>query len=147
MWENLIQKLKSILSANTLISEVFDYEEVNFKKDPTAVIVPSDNSSEFVSNIDNERVYAFDIYLFVERGGVVNNDQRVDMAMRELVDSVIDDLDKNWQLTGLTLNNGYSMLYMESAPSSWGYASREMLYRMAQIKVSVHLNIDIDLIS
>jgi len=50
-------------------------------------------------------------------------------------------------LSGLTLKTGYQMLMMEAAPSQWGYANRENLYRMSEIIVRVHLNVDTNLIS
>jgi len=147
MWENLIVKLKSILVANTLIQETYDYEVAKFEGQPSAVVVPSDSTGEFTTSLDNERVYAFSIFLFVARGDNYYPDNVADRVLRQLVDSVLDDLDKNWQMTNTTLATGYSMLYMESAPSSWGYSNREMVYRMAEIKIKIHLSVDTNLIS
>ena len=147
MWENLIAKIKAIMEANTLVQETYDYEIEKFEGQPSAVIVPSDNSGEFTTTTDNERVYAFSVFLFVARGDDYYTDKTADIVMRELVDSVLDDFDKNWRLTGLTLSTGYSMLYMEAAPSSWGYVDREMVYRMAEITLRIHLDVDTSLIS
>jgi len=147
MFDNLIAKIKSILVANEEIQEVYDYEEVKFEGQPSAVVVPSDNSGDFTSNADNERTYGIKVYLFVARGENYYTDKKCEQVMRSLVDTVIDDFDKNWQLTGLTLNTGYSMLFMESAPSAWGYADREMAYRMAEIDLKIHLNVDVNNIS
>jgi len=147
MWENLIAKIKSILVANDEIQEVYDYEEIKFEGQPSAVVVPSDNSGDYSSNIDNERVYGIKVYLFVARGENYYKDKKCDEVMRNLVDTVMDDFDKAWQLTGLELNTGYSMLFMEAVPSSWGYADREMAYRMAEIDLKIHLNVDVNQIS
>ena len=147
MWENIIKKINEILKANTLIEETYDYEEVKFEGQPSAVVVPSDSSGEYTSNVDNERVYAVTVFLFVARGENYYNDKECESVMRELVDSVVDDFDKNWQLTGLELNTGYSMLYVEASPSAWGYSNREMVYRMAQIDLKIHLNVDVNNIS
>ena len=132
MWENLIAKIKAIMEANTLIQETYDYEIEKFEGQPAAVIVPSDNTG---------------VFLFAAKGDNYYTDKTAEIVMRELVDSVLDDFDKNWRLTGLTLSTGYSMLYMEAAPSSWGYIEREMVYRMAEITLRVHLNVDTSLIS
>ncbi len=147
MWSNIIAKIKSILDSNSLIQESYDYEEVNFKGQPAVVIVPSDNESNFTTNIDNERVYGVTVFLFVARGENYYKDKKCDEVMRNLVDSVIDDFDKDWQLDGLELNTGYAMLYMEASPSSWGYINREMAYRMAQIDLKIHLNVDVNQIT
>ena len=94
MWSNIIAKIKSILDSNSLIQESYDYEEVNFKGQPAVVIVPSDNESNFTTNIDNERVYGVTVFLFVARGENYYKDKKCDEVMRNLVDSVIDDFDK-----------------------------------------------------
>jgi len=144
MWENIIAKIKSILDANTLVQETYDYEEIKFEGQPCAVVVPSDNNSDYSSNVDNERVYGVKVYLFVARGENYYKDSVCESVTRELVDSVLDDFDKNWQLSGIELTTGYSMLYMEAAPSIWGYSNREMAYRMAQIDLRIHLNVDVN---
>jgi len=147
MWENLIEKLKAILVANDKLQEVYAYEVEKFEGQPSAVIVPSDNDSEYSTTVDNSRVYAFSVFLFVARGDNFYSDSEADRVLRALVDSVLDDFDSDWQLSGLTLNTGYSMLFMEAAPSSWGYTDREMVYRMAEITLRVHLNVNTDLIN
>jgi len=147
MWGKIIEKIKSILDANGLIQETYDYEEIKFEGQPSAVVVPSDNTGDYTSNIDNERVYGLNVFLFVARGENYYTDKECDRVMRNLVDSVLDDFDKSWQLDGLELTTGYSMLYMEAAPSAWGYADREMAYRMAQIDLKIHLNVDVNQIT
>ena len=146
MWEKLIEKIKGILDANDLIQETYDYEVAKFEGQPAVVVVPSDSEGEYSTSNDNERVYAFSVFLFVARGDNYYSDSEADRVMRTLVDSVIDNFDSNWQLTGLELNTGYSMLYMEAAPSSWGYVDREMSYRMAEITLRIHLDVDTNLI-
>lgn len=147
MWQNLLVKLKAILTANTLIQEVYDYEVSDFNGQPAVVIVPSDSEGEYSNTIDNERIYAFSVFVFVARAKEYYTDEKCDVVMRSLVDSILDDFDKNWQLTGLVVPTGYSMLYMESAPSMWGYANREMVYRMAEIKLRVHIYVDTTVIT
>lgn len=147
MFENIIKALKAILSANNLLQEVYDYEVADFNGQPAAVIVPSQNEGSYSSVNDNERVYAFNLFLFVARNSKQYDDEKCEKIMRELVDSVIDDFDKNWQLTGITLSTGYQLPFVEAVPSAWGYIKRETLYRMATINLKVHLVVDTTLIS
>jgi len=147
MWQLLSNYLKTLLVANTDIQEVFDYEVNDFNGQPAAVIVASDNESAFVTTAHNERVYAFSLFLFVARGESGFTDKKCDDVLRQLVDGAMDDLDKNWQVSGISLPTGYEMLFMEAAPSVWGYSNREMLYRMAEIKIRIHTYINTELIT
>lgn len=149
MWEDLITKLKSKLTANTLIQEVYDYVESNFNGDPVAIIVPSDNEGDYHSTTENTRIYAFKIFLFVSRGNEGGNlsDINSDKAMRQLVDSVLDDFDKDYYLTGFTNPTGYTLLMIEAVNGAWGYAGADMKYRFAEINIRCHVNVDTTLIT
>jgi hypothetical protein len=147
MWEKLSNHLKAILEANTLLSSVYDYEEGEFNEQPVAVIVPSDSEGEFTTTLQNEEVYAFNVFLFVQIGDTFYTKKEADAVLRELVDNVKRDFDKNWSLTGLSMETGYNMLFMETAPSAWGYSSRENVYRMAELQLKVHLSVDTNLIT
>jgi len=153
MWENLSKKLKSLLKANTLIQEVYDYEPSNFGGDPVATLVPSSNESDYSTTAENERVYAFMLTLWIKRTDKPNDEAKVEAMMRELVDSVLDDLDKSYTLgagtpgDSLVSKTGYDMLYMEASPSSWVYTDRETLYRGAEIDLRIHFDVNVNLIN
>lgn len=146
MWTILLNKLKTLLDSNTLIQETYDYEMEGFKGSPVATITPSDNASEYSSTKENRRIYAFTIRLFVMRGGAITN-QKCDSTMRNLTDSVLDDLDKNWNLSGISNPTGYQFLLLKAMPSQWGYAGREMEYRVAEIKIQCVVDVDTTLIT
>ena len=145
MFENIISKIKSILVANTLIQNVYDFEKADSIGTPFATVTPSANESDYHSTTENARTYAFNIRLFVERTGKTTP-ETADTAMRALCDSVLDDLDKNYTLTGTTTKTGYTLLFMRATPSQWGYAGREMEYRVAEIKVQVVVIVDVNAI-
>lgn len=145
MWQKLSDKIKSILQANTLIQEVYDYEHERFNGDPAVTLTPSSNESDYSTTTENERVYAFKILIFVDR--TARGDTDSERIMRALVDSVLDDLDKNYTLSGIVANTGYTMLYTEAMPSMWGYVERENIYRVAEITVRCHLDVDVTQIS
>lgn len=146
MWELLIKKIQSILTANSLLSNVYIFENADFEADPVATITPSANENAFTTTIENGRTYAFTIRLFKDRGGQIKPED-AEEAMRQLVDSVLDDLDKNWALSGMNVPTGYTFLFMDAAPSAWGYIDRETQLRVAEINVRCNFSIDTTTIS
>lgn len=146
MISNLITKLSALLSANTLLQKVYTYERANPEGTPFATITPSGNENEFATTAENDRVYAFLLRLYVERKGQTTEEE-TEAAMAELVDSVLDDLDSNWQLSGLPVPAGYTFIQMSAAPSRWGYVGRENEYRVAEVVVRCRVYVDITAIS
>ncbi|HLB57765.1 MAG TPA: hypothetical protein VJL60_03015 [Gammaproteobacteria bacterium] len=145
MWTQLNEKLKTILEANTKIQEVYDWEKEQFNGDPVATLSAASNESNYATTSENVRVYSFSIKLFVNRNN--RTDQDSERIMRELVDTVVDDLDKNYTLTGINNPAGKTLLFIEAIPSAWGYVELDGIYRMAEIIVKAHINIDLNLIS
>lgn len=147
MFEKISTKLKAILEANDLIQEVHDFEASELSGSPVAIVIPSGNESDFSSTTENRRTYGFVIRLYVDRLSGNTNERETETTMRELVDTVLDDLDKDYQLSGLDVNTGYCLLWSSASPSAWGYAGRENIYRVAEITVSVHFDVDTELIN
>lgn len=144
MFRNLINKLKSILDANSLIQVVYTYERENPDGTPFATITPSANENDYLTTTENRRVYAFTIRIFVERKGQTTV-EGTEQTMRDLMDTVLDDLDSNHQLSGLSIPSGYTFLFMEAVPSRWAYTgSRENEYRVAEIAVRCHVMVDVN---
>lgn len=147
MLEKLSTYFKSLLTSNNLIQEVFDYEASDISGSPSATVTPSGNANDYHSTTENHRRYAFVIRLYVRRGSTADNEKRTEQAIRELVDTVLDDLDKNHQLLGLQNQTGYTFLFMRAAPSQWGYAGRELEMRVAEIALTVDFHVDVTAIS
>lgn len=148
MWEISSKFLKTeILDQNSLVAEGYDYERTQLEATPVYTLTPSVNESDYVTTTENRRVYAFMLRLFVERQSGSDEEKTAEDAMRELVDSVLDDLDKNHRLSGMDTKTGYQYLYMEAAPSVWGYAGRESEYRVAEIIIRLHFDIDVNVVT
>ena len=146
MLEVIVQKIKSILDANDLLQASYSFENQSPNAAPFATITPSANESDYDTTTENRRVYAFLIRLYNERGGQIEPED-AESAMREHNDSVINDLDKDFNLSGIENPTGLTFLFMEAAPSSWGYIDEPAQYRIAEITVRCHVNVDINLIS
>lgn len=148
MWEIASKYIKEqILDQNDKVANGYDYEAVQLDASPVYTLTPSVNESDYVTTTENRRVYAFMLRLFVERQSGATEEYTAEAAMRELVDEVLDDLDKNHRLSGMDTKPGYCYLYMEAAPSVWGYAGREAEYRMAEVVIRLHFDIDVNVIS
>lgn len=145
MWTKLIEKLAEILTANVKIQATFDYEPDEMTGSPIAIIVPSSNEGDYSTTETNVRVYAFNLKLYVNR--TKNNKNDADRILRNLVDTVLDDFDKNYLLTGVEQPTGYTFINLFALPSSWGYAGLADEYRVAEINVRCRVVVDVRAIS
>jgi len=147
MWDKLTKKLKSILEANDLITNTYTFEASELSGTPIATLTPSSNENDYATTTENTRVYAYMLRLYVDRPSGEDEEYKSEMAMKGLVDSVLDDLDKNHRLSGLGTKTGYTFLLLEATPSVWGYAGRENEYRVAEIIIRSHFAVDINQIT
>jgi len=141
----LLNKITSILSDNDKISAVFNYEAEQFNEDPTAVVTVSGNESDYSTTKENERIYAFNLKLFVSRSD--REAKESDRVLRDLVDSVLDDFDKDYYFVGLEVPTGYTMINVFATPSSWGYSGREDEFRVAEVAIKCRVSVDVTNIS
>lgn len=148
MFTVLLEKIYNILNSNNLIQEVHTYEVGQFDGEPAAVIVPSGNDSDYATFAENSRIYAFNVRLYVARDSRSGESQKqADRVLRALVDSVLDDFDRDYLFDGLTVPTGYTMINVFALPSQWGYAGREDNYRVAEIVVRCRVRVDVTAIS
>lgn len=146
MFENLIkflqQKLKN--DVNSDFADVYTYEVEEFNGDPVAIITPSGNESDYFTNKDNNRVYAFKILILVNR--VKRTKDGAETVLRSIVSEVIDMFDKDYTLTGLECPIGYTFINVFATPSQWGYLGAEQEYRVAEIALRCRVSVDVNLI-
>ena len=145
MWTELLEKLKAILTANENIQEVYDYVPDRFNGDPVAIITPSENDNDYHTTNENLRVYSFSINLYVSRTAKTN--KVADANMRILVNSVLDDYDKNWNLSTTVDPTGYTFLNLFAVPSAWGYSGEKDEYRASEIIVRARVAVDVNQIT
>lgn len=146
----MLNKLADILGVNTLIKEVHKWEVEEFHGDPACTIVPSENANDYQTNEENVRVYVFSVKLFVNRTitpAGKDPKSEADRKLRNLVDSVLDDFDKNYTLTGLVNPTGYTFINLFAMPSAWGYSGREDEFRSCEVLVRCRVSVDLSAIS
>jgi hypothetical protein len=91
-------KLNTLTGSGKLLQVVYQQHTTDFSGFPAATYEPSGNTSDFYTNTDNLRAYAFDIYIHQEianagRANAVN-------ILAAAVDAVIAAFDADYNLGG-----------------------------------------------
>ena len=149
MWENIIQKLKTLIGEIDGIYEIFTYEAEKFNGSPSCTITPAENESDYSTNEENTRIYAFNIRLFVNRENAPSGQVSeiwADKLLRGLCDEILNKLDKNYSLSGIENTTGNTFINLAATPSVWGYSLREQEYRSCEINVRARVRVDVNLI-
>lgn len=148
-WSVIRPQLKTLYEnlesgGSSVFVEVKSYPKLDFSGYPSAYIIPSDQESDYETNIENERFYSFITRIFYE-----TKDTSVETALdkiEEAVDAVIDAIDQEdkrnvGRVVGINLPAKYTFLSIEATPSQWGELPTEMLI-MAEVRVKVRVSYD-----
>jgi hypothetical protein len=119
-------KVVTICSNNSYINVAYNYERSRIGKTPAAVIIASDNASDYDTTSQNMRTYGFTVKILVPWDA--KGAEAAESTLVEVIDSLLDDFDNDFTLTG-------SALMVEAAPSAWGWEERDKIYRVATINI------------
>ncbi len=147
MLDKCIRKLKTLLETDNEFASVFDYEPSNLDATPICTITQSSNTAAFRTTTENDRVYALTVRIFVKRATGEENERLAEEALRQIVDSVIDTVDRNHQMSGLETQTGYTFILVKAAPSVSGYVKADTQYRTADIEVRFVFSVDVNSIT
>lgn len=139
-------RITTKLSGIGKLNEVLDYPTLEFGKYPSAYFVPAEGSSDWETNEQDERVYAFDIFLYYETKS--GGKQNALNALYDLVDDVLDAFAQDKQLgdTSPTLQaqlttNGYTtdtVVTVEPVSAGWEeVVDKELLRARIALKVRI----------
>ncbi len=142
----LINKIKTILQgiSNLNSDAIYTYETAEITKFPSVTIVETGNEAEFETNIDNKRIYKYNIRIYVEKSQ--SGDDQSEKDLRQIRDQIIDELDKDPYFSGISLPTGYSMISTRAAPMRFGYIERGGDLRVAEIEFEIIILVDTSLI-
>lgn len=132
-------KILTILQTITKIQEFYGYPVLNFNGYPAAVIVPSNQDSDYETNVDNERVYAFQLSIFqdIQEGGIENALN----ALYDLADDVLNAFDSDPVLSGISLPTGYTMIYVAPSISAWQQVEdKDVLFLNITLRVRISVD-------
>lgn len=147
MFDKISNGIKTVLSEIEDVQIVYDFEASNLEGFPAITITPSSNESAFATSTENRRAYGFLIRIYNERGSGNSNEETSERTMRQLVDQVLDALDKRYRTLDVAAETGYEFLFMHAAPSRWAYADGAVKLRVAEVEVRVDYDIDTTLIA
>ncbi len=136
----LKNKIKEKLEEITKLQEVSDIPKLEFSGYPSATIIPSGDDSDYETNQENLRIYAFDINLFYEVqssgiGDALN-------ALYDLADDVMDAFDQDQTLTGISLPSGYTMVAILPVSGGWGeIPDTKLITKIVKLKIKISVDI------
>lgn len=145
-WSTIRPEVGTLLETLTTIQEVSSTPKLKFSGYPACYVVPSENTADYETQTENERIYAFIIRVFYEtkKIGMAAAMNRLD----GIVDQIIDVFDKDDQkgasdrTVGVSLPAGYTFLSILATPSAWGEIPGEGLI-MAEITVKIKVSRDV----
>lgn len=131
----LIDFIKGLQS----VQECYGHEELNPAGFPAVFIDAGSMQGEFVSNVDNSRIYAFRITAVFPLGQNFIKDPNVnrlefaEQTIATVLDEIINAVDTNFQLEGTPV------LYANAADIQWGEANLENgVCKAAQISLRIY---------
>ena len=138
----LKNKIDTQLRTISKLQEVSDSPKLQFSGYPSAVIIPSEDSSDYETNQENLRIYAFNINLFYEIQNVdIGIGNAVD-ALYDLADDIMDLFDKDQTLTGISLPTGYTMIAVMPASGAWGEVpDTKLITKTISLKIKISVDI------
>lgn len=147
MFDKISTALFNLIKSNAKVQSAYEFEASNLEGFPALTLTPSGNENDYSTTTENRRVYSFVVRLYVQRGSTGTDESQSENTMRELVDTVLDTIDKNHSAISIDSQTGYTFLFMQATPSQWGYAGRENEMRVAEVKISLQFDIDTTLIT
>lgn len=141
-YTTLRAQLLAKLQAISQIAEVEDEPKLEFTQFPGAIIIPSEGESDYETNQEHERTYAFEIILYE-----TTKDQGIGEALTKLydaVDYVMDAFAEDPQLlspAGMVMPTGKTYLWTNPVAAGWGdIPDKELL--AATVKLSCRVSVD-----
>lgn len=136
----LKNQLMDFIQACPSVQKVYGHEETNPEGWPSVYVVPTSLEGEFVSNVENSRVYAFRVTavfpISQDMPGLPAGTNRLEFAEQTIatvVDEIINAVDTDFEL------EGSPVLYVDAADAEWGEASIEIgIVKAVQITLKVY---------
>lgn len=142
-YQTIRDQLRDKLLALTSIQEVARYSKREFTGYPAAVLVPAEGESDWETNNDHYRVYAFDCYIYYETKGL-GNDETLD-RLYNVVDLVLDALSEDTMFllpTPISLPAKKTLITVQPVSAGWEELDDTELLR-AKISIKVIVSCDI----
>jgi len=136
-------QLRDKLLTITEIQEVARYPKREFLGFPAVVLVPAEGDSDWETNNEHERVYAFDLQIYYETKQI-GNDTALD-NLYNVVDLILDEFAEDPNLenpTGIVLPAKKTLITVQPVSAGWESLDDSELL-MAKISIKVTISVDI----
>ena len=142
-YQTIRNQLEDKLQTITDIQEVARYPKREFSGFPAVVLVPAEGDSDWETNNEHERVYAFDLQVFYSTKGL-GNDVALD-RLYNAVDLILDEFAEDPNLespTVISLPAKKTMITVQPVSAGWeSLEDSELL--LARVSIKVILSIDV----
>lgn len=136
-------KIQEKLLTLTAIQEVARYPKREFNGFPAVIVVPAEGDSDWETNLEHGRVYAFDLQVF-ESTKQLGNDVALD-RLYNVVDLILDEFAEDTQFlspTIISLPTKKTMITVQPVSAGWeSIDDSELLFAKISLKVIVSCDI------
>jgi len=139
-YQILRDAIRDKLLTVTNFQEVHRFPKLEFEGYPAVCIEPADLESDWETNSELQRTYAFNVFIYYETK-MSGNDTALD-RLYNTIDLVLDAFDEDQTLTGISLPVGNDILTINPSNQGWeGLADNEVI----QSKVLLTIKISTDI--
>ena len=137
-YTDLTSFLKTKLEGISKIVEVVDNPELDFENFPVVTIVPADGESDFETNVEDERIYAYELHVFYE-----TKTSGISFALDAIYDAIDDILDSfasDKQLATFNPGTNRTVLFVEPVSAGWGEVQdKDLVFARVNLRVKVSI--------
>lgn len=139
-YQNIRTKIQDKLELVGDIQEVHRYPRLEFQGYPAAIIVPAEGDSDYETNAEDERIYAFNVQVYYEYKATTK-DTALDRLF-DVVDDILDSFASDKVLSGISLASGRDVMTTDPVFAGWEELTDNELL---QATISIRVTISIDL--
>lgn len=141
-FESIREKLKTKLRTISSIQQVEDFPNDQWGGYPAALITSARNESTFQTTIENKRTYVFAVFILQELETA--GEQKARRIIEGVTDDVIEALDKDQLLTGISLPTNETMIIAFPTLSNI-YTSDDSKYVVGELEIRVNIQFNTEL--
>ena len=142
-YQTIRDQLRDKLLSLSGIQEVARYPKRKFDGYPACVLVPAEGDSDWETNNEHERVYAFDLQIFYETKQV-GNDEALD-RLYNIVDLILDEFSEDPNLESpsvISLPSKKTLITVQPVSAGWeALDESDLIYAKITIKVVISVDI------
>lgn len=131
------------LATVSTLAEVHSEPALNFASYPAAILVPADGSSDYETNAEDERVYAFDVIIYDDtkvQGVAIALDNVMDVASNVLSAFAQDKMFLLPTPVSTSMPAGTQFINCEPVAAGWGGVNnqdKELMAAMVKLRCRV----------